>query len=181
MGYRDHSQTKDLVRRFSRLYNILKAISEAEGEHPSQERSVLILLWTYFRIIVARNHNKTFVETSSLASMASQDLCSLANIVRNSELSTNCKEIEQFCQSFDKQLLQTGKNKKRSSQYQCLLRMVQQNIKLNKFLPITQKKLKPEDYLHRQAVVQAQCLKTHKSYEQSYQPLTMLLAIKIGS
>ena len=92
MEYLDHSQTKDLVRRFSRLYNILKAISEAEGEHPSQERSALILLWTYFRIIVARNHNKIFVETSSLASMASQDVCSLANIIRNNELSTTLRK-----------------------------------------------------------------------------------------
>ena len=59
--------------------------------------------------------------------------------------------------------------------------MPQQNITLNMFLPIKQKGLKPEDYIPRQTVIPAQCFGTQGSSDQSYQPLTMLLAVKIGS
>ena len=59
--------------------------------------------------------------------------------------------------------------------------MVNQDIKLSMFLPIKPRKLKPEHYHARQTVIPTQCFRTNKSYEESYQPLTMFLSIKTGS
>ena len=64
LNYRDHAQTKDLVWKISRMHNLLRFIKESEQEHPPQESSNLILVWTNFRTIVANSLNKTFENKS---------------------------------------------------------------------------------------------------------------------
>ena len=53
LNYKDHALTKEIVRRMSRMYNLLHLIKDSEQEDPPQERSALILVWTNFRTIVA--------------------------------------------------------------------------------------------------------------------------------
>ena len=80
MGYWDHAETKNLFWLFRRLRNILNLISEAKGQHPTQERSAMVMVWTNFRIIVANTMTTSFHDISELSTMASQDLGILAEV-----------------------------------------------------------------------------------------------------
>ena len=93
LNNRNHAQTKDIVRRMSRMHNLLRLIKESEQEHSPQERSALILVWTNFCTIVANILNETFQNTSELSNMVCQDLCTLAECIIWTNLTTTFSKI----------------------------------------------------------------------------------------
>ena len=133
LNYRDHALTKDIVRKMSCMYNLLHMIKSSEQEDPPQERSALILVWTNFRTIVANILNNKLQTTSILSDMTCQDLCTLAECIKRTNLTINFSEIEDFCQEQDENLMKTEFTNKQSSQYKHLQKIIEQNISLKMF------------------------------------------------
>ena len=89
LNYRDHALTKDIVRKISRMYNLLHMIKNSEQEDPPQERSALILVWTNIRTTVANILNNKLQTTSILSDITCQDLCTLAECIKRTNLTIN--------------------------------------------------------------------------------------------
>ena len=113
--------------------------------------------------------------------MACQDLCTLAECIIWTNQTTNFSEIEDFCQNQDEKLLTTRNKDKKSSQYQHLQRMVHQNISIKMFLQADRKQITANDYPPRQMVSPANCYMTTNSYQETYQALTLFLAVKTST
>ena len=138
-------------------------------------------MWTNFCTIVANILNNRLQNTSILSDMACQDLCTLAECIKRTNLTSNFSEIENFCQIQDEHLAKTEVKNKQSSQYQHLQRMVTQDISIKMFAHTDKKQITANTYTPRKRIFPANCYMTNNSYQETYQALTLFLAIKTSS